>query len=63
MEWENTRFRSHDQDGHHAMTLKLGMQHLGLGPYQVYSDDDPWLTWTYLKPKFLMIDSLLVHSS
>ena len=30
-------------------TLKLGMQHLGLSPYQVYSNGDHWLTLTYFK--------------
>ena len=29
------------------MTLKLGMQHWVLKYYQVYSNDDPWLTLTY----------------
>ena len=29
------------------MTLKLGMQHLVLEYYQVYSNDDPGLTLTY----------------
>ena len=29
------------------MTLKLGMQHLVLEYYQVYSNDDPELTLTY----------------
>ena len=29
------------------MTLKLGMQHLGLGHYQICSNDDPWLAMTY----------------
>ena len=28
------------------MTLKLGIQHWGLGFYQVCSHDDPWLTLT-----------------
>ena len=28
------------------MTLKLGMQHLGLRSYQVCSNDDPWLALT-----------------
>ena len=30
------------------MTLKLGMQHRVLEYYQVYSNDDPGLTLTYL---------------
>ena len=29
------------------MTLKLGMQHLVLEYYQIYSNDDPGLTLTY----------------
>ena len=29
------------------MTLKLDMQHCWLGPYQVCSNGDPWLTFTY----------------
>ena len=29
------------------MTLKLGMQHMGLWLYLVYSNDDPWLTFAY----------------
>ena len=29
--------------------LKLGMQHWGLWPYQVYSNGDNWLTLTYFK--------------
>ena len=31
-----------------SMTLKLGMQHWVLEYYQVYSNDDPGLTLTYL---------------
>ena len=31
------------------MTLKLGMQHWMLEYYQVYSNDDPGLTWAYFK--------------
>ena len=30
------------------MTLKLGMQHWWLGPYQVCSNDDPCLILTFL---------------
>ena len=30
------------------MTLGLGMKHQGCGAYQVCSNDDPWLTMTYL---------------
>ena len=29
------------------MTLKVGMQHLVLEYYQVYSNDDPWLILIY----------------
>ena len=29
------------------MILELGMQHWVLRPYQVYANDDPWLTLTY----------------
>ena len=51
-----------DQDGCHAhiygkntvkilfsglMTMKLGMQHWRLRPYQFYPNDDPWLTLIY----------------
>ena len=32
------------------MTLGLGMQHLGLGPNTVCSNDDLWLTLTFLYP-------------
>ena len=32
------------------MTLKLGLQHWGLRPYQLYPNDDSWLTLTYFKP-------------
>ena len=31
------------------MNLKLGMQHWGLTPFQVYPNDDPWLTLSYFK--------------
>ena len=30
------------------MTLKLGEQHMGLWSYQSYSNDDSWMTLTYL---------------
>ena len=30
-------------------TLKLGMQHWVLWPYQIYSNGDHWLTLTYSK--------------
>ena len=39
-----------------TMILKLGMQHRVLGYYQVCSNDDPWLTLTYIMAK-----SNLVH--
>ena len=29
------------------MTLNLGMQHQVFESYQIYSNDDPWLTLTY----------------
>ena len=33
------------------MALKVGMQHQVLEYYQVYSNDDPWLTLTYFKAR------------
>ena len=37
------------------MTLKVGMQHLVLKYYQVYSNDDPGLTLTYLTARSNLI--------
>ena len=33
------------------MTLKLGMQHRVLEYFQVYSNDDPGLTFTYFRAR------------
>ena len=40
------------------VTFKLGMQHWGLGPYKVCSNEDPWLTLTY----FMVRSSLLPYA-
>ena len=37
------------------MTLKLGMQHWMLMYYQVYSNDDPWLTLTFFTARSIFI--------
>ena len=36
------------------MTFKLGIQHQGLGPYKIYSYDDPGLTMNYSKVNFAL---------
>ena len=37
------------------MTLDLGMQHLVLRYYQIYSNDDPGLTFTYFTARFNLV--------
>ena len=42
------------------MTLKVGMQHLVLEYYQIYSNDDPGLTLTYFTARSNLVPSAFI---